>query len=227
MALYLRLTKFLVLIAFVISVAAIGWSVTGWSDRELKQAVFDAGLAVLISLFIYLLISWLPEKRKKIEINRYLQNQYDELFDELIPEYVWACGQSWDSDFVKELKNQQSFKQYFKVEFSDSQNRWHAVANNLQTDHDRFTRVMLALKRFQTELDVCVTLTSVNIENGGFAKLRQLSQFLRRTREQAVGQDYDGIKQLCGFLWSLHTGWSVIDGYTGEDHFKKTIRNVF
>lgn len=215
------------IVATLISLSMVGWSTIGWTEEEWKQAAFDCGLAMLVSVFIYLLISWWPEQKKKIALRAYLNSHYIELQNELIYQYLRACGESADADVVQELEGQQKFRTYFIEKISTSQDRWHAVANGLSSSEDRLLAVLAALKRFQTELDVCVTLSAVNIEQGGFMQLRHLSQNLKRTREQAVMHDYDGIKQLCRFLWSLHTGWSFVDGYSNKDFFHESIHKGF
>ncbi len=215
------------IVATLLSLCLVAWSSIGWTEKDWKQAAFDCGLAMLVSVLIYLLISWWPDKKKKIALRAYLNSHYIELRNELIYQYLWACGEPADADVVKGLEDQQKFRTFFTEKVSTSQERWHAVANGLSSSEERLLAVLLALKRFQTELDVCVTLSAVNIEQGGFMRLRHLSQDLKLTREQAVLHDYDGIKQLCKFLWSLHTGWSFVDGYTGVDHVKKSISDSF
>jgi hypothetical protein len=225
---FLKSPNFWICLVGVLSGALVAWSVTGFVDeKDFKQAAFDFGMAIFVSLLIYVLISWWPEKRKKIALQRYLKSQYEELLNDLIPEYLYGCGELCELDTVNRLKNPNYFKEYFKERFSESQDRWNVVASCLQSDTDRCIRVMLILKRFQAELDVCVTLSAVNIEQGGFAQLRHMSHALKRTINQSMEQDYEGIKQLCCFLWSLHTGWSFADGYVGENHFEETVRNVF
>jgi hypothetical protein len=224
---FLKSPNFWVVIFFLLAVCFICWVAVGWTEKDIKQAVFDAGLAVLISLLIYFLISWWPERRKKIALRKYLNLRYSELLDELIPEYLHACEMTCTSEEIRALKDQLHFRMFFETRVTETQNRWHVLANGLEGNRDRLTAVIVALKRFQTELDVCVTLSAVNIEQGGFERLRHLSQELKKIREQALMNDYDGIKYLCRFLWSLHTGWNFVEGYAGEDHIKASIYQGF
>jgi hypothetical protein len=223
---FLRWPGFWVVTFGLLSLVLLLWSID-WSDKGLKQVGFDLGLAILVSLLVYVLLAWWPERRKKNALRSYLNTQHEELVGELIPLYLWAIGHELSSDMERDLKNPLKFREFFKQRFNQSQDRWHAVANELQSNSARLTSVLVALKRFQTELDVCVTLSAVNIEDGGFERLRTLSQILKRTREQAVLSEYDGIKQLCAFLWTLHTGWSFVHGYTKVDHVKKSISESF
>ncbi len=223
---FLRWPGFWVIAFGLLSMVLLLWSID-WSDKGLKQIGFDFGLAILVSLLVYVLLAWWPERRKKIALRNYLNSRYEEFVDELIPQYLWACGQPSSTVVERELRTPLKFREFFKQPFSESQDRWHAVANDLQSNHDRLTAVLLALKRFRTELDLCVTMSAVDIEQGGFERLRTLSQTLKKTSEHAVLSDYDGIKQLCSFLWGLHTGWSFVDGYTEVDHVKKSISESF
>lgn len=223
---FLRWPGFWVIAFGLLSMALLLWSID-WSDTGRKQVSFDFGLASLVSLLVYALLAWWPERRKKIALRNYLNSRREELVCELIPQYLLACGKQLSSAEASELKNPLDFRKFFKQPFSESQDRWHAVANEFQSNSNRLTPVLLALKRFQTELDVCVTLSAVNIEQGGFERLRTLSLTLTKTRQQAVLSNYDGIKQLCAFLWMLHTGWNFVDGYAGVDHVRESISEGF
>jgi hypothetical protein len=48
-----------------------------------------------------------------------------------------------------------------------------------------------------------------------FTFLKRVSQVLYRYRN--VSDTYDDMRQLYSFMWVVHTGWSVIDGYTDKD----------
>ena len=211
----------------LMSLILISWSAVDWVLNDLKQAAFDFGLAILVSVFIYVLISWWPEKRKKAALQSYLNSRHDELLDELIPHYLSACDQGSELGSIDQLKDQQFFRQFFKVKFNDTQTRWDAVTNRLLSEDGSLINVLVALKRFQTEIDFCVTLSAVNVEQGGFSRLRHISQDLKRVREQAVIEESDGVKQMSKFLWSLHTGWSFVEGYSGRDHVKESIVEGF
>lgn len=64
--------------------------------------------------------------------------------------------------------------------------------------------------------EVHYALTVIDVDNqDAFVFLKRLSQILYRYRNWSAG--YNDVKQLSGFMWSVHTGWSVIDGYTNKD----------
>ena len=108
---FLKSPNFWICLVGVLSGALVAWSVTGFVDeKDFKQAAFDFGMAIFVSLLIYVLISWWPERRKKIALQRYLKSQYEELLNDLIPEYLYGCGELCELDTVNRLKNPNYFK---------------------------------------------------------------------------------------------------------------------
>ena len=162
----------------VLATLAIYGMHSAW-PADTKSAIFDLSLCVFISLLIYGLVSWLPEYQKKAALKRFHNNEYSYLLDSLIPQYLIACGEVDDSTLVESLKNQDQFKIFFKGKNSESQDRWHAVANGLQQSDVRRLAVTQALENFQDELDHCMALAVVNIDRGGFERLRLLSSYWR------------------------------------------------
>lgn len=73
--------------------------------------------------------------------------------------------------------------------------------------------------------EVQYALTVVDIDNAEvFDFMKRLSQIVYRYRN--LSDDYDDIKQLSGFLWSIHTGWSFVDGYTEKDVIAEMIEAI-
>jgi hypothetical protein len=60
------------------------------------------------------------------------------------------------------------------------------------------------------------TLSNIDIaDDEAFAFFKRISQVIFRSKNWTA--DYDDVKSILGMMWSLHTGWSPIDGYTGKD----------
>ena len=57
-----------------------------------------------------------------------------------------------------------------------------------------------------------------------FGFLNRLSQLI--VRMESTERNYDDIKSLCGFLWSIFTGWSWIEGYSESDLIKDMIERA-
>jgi hypothetical protein len=86
------------------------------------------------------------------------------------------------------------------------------------------------VKELVVELEILMTevhyaLTVIDIDNqGAFAFLKQLTQILYRSRNWS--DDYEDVKQLSRFMWSVHTGWSWADGYTDKDIIAEMINEI-
>ena len=60
--------------------------------------------------------------------------------------------------------------------------------------------------------EIRFTLIAVDVENQEvFDFLKTLATVLYRARN--YGPEYDGVKSLLDFMWSVFTGWSFIEGY--------------
>jgi hypothetical protein len=73
--------------------------------------------------------------------------------------------------------------------------------------------------------EVHYALTVIDIDNQeAFVFLKQLTQILYRSRNWS--DDYEDVKQLSRFMWSVHTGWSWADGYTDKDIIAEMINEI-
>jgi len=186
-----------------------------------NQIVFNISVGFIVGLFIYVLVVWLPEKFKRNRVRRSLAQQYDSFKEECIPIFFSALQQSYDLDLVQRLKDRVFFREYFKEKVAPDQERWHAVLNGLTED---------LVKQLVVELEILMTevhyaLTVIDIDNqDAFAFLKRLAQILYRYRNWST--EYNDVKQLSGFMWSVHTGWSVIHGYTDKDIIAEMIEAI-
>jgi hypothetical protein len=141
--------------------------------------------------------------------------------EDCITTFLGALQQPYDSDLIRDLKDRDKFKKYSKEPATRDQDRWDAVFNRLDG---------YMLKNLLTELEilrneVVFTLTAIDIENEEvFSFLKRLSQVVYRIRNWS--QQSDEQKELFRFLWSIHTGWSVIDGYQEKDIIADTIEAI-
>jgi len=194
------------------------WAEGTWIENVLiqfetgNQIIFDVSVGAIVSLLIYLLVVRIPEFRKRSRLRDNLRRRYSLLKEECIMNFLWACGEPAGLDLVDQLKDRETFKSYFKVRVSDSQERWHAVLNGL--DEARVRAIVAELAHFRRELEF--TLASVDVDDAqAFALLRNLTRILHSSERWTAG--YDEVKPLSQFMWSLHTGWDWVQGYTGRD----------
>jgi len=192
-----------------------------WSSTSSIQIVFDISVGVIVSLFIYVLVIWIPDQRKRSRIRRNLTYQYDAFKEACVQIFFSALKQPYDSELVGRLKDRSFFRQYFKEQVSGDQNRWDVVLNGL--NKSLVKELVLELEILRTEVNYALTVIDID-DQESFAFLKQLTQILYRSRNWT--NDYDDIKELSRFMWSVHTGWSWAQGYTEKDIIAEMISKI-
>lgn len=186
-----------------------------------NQITFDIAVGVIVSLFIYVLVVRLPAWQKKNRLKAHLLRRYDDLKEQCLMHFLWACNEPAESTLIDRLKSQEEFTTFFKERVSKDQDRWHAVLNGLTDDYVQ--SLVRELDLFRGELDY--TLTTVEVaDEKVFSFLRNLTQVLQRSRHWSDRDDQ--LKPLSQFMWSMFAGWRFVSGYTGRDHVNEMIRAI-
>ncbi len=186
-----------------------------------NQVTFDITVGVIVSLFVYVLVVRLPEHAKRKRLKAILSVQYQELKRESIYNFLFACNYPAGSDTVDELLDRDNFRSFFKEQVSSDQTRWDAVANGL--DDYKVESLLLALDSFRREVEYTLTVIDVS-DPKAFESLRHLTRVLHSSRRWADKNDQ--LKQLSRFFWTMHTGWSFVDGYSDRDFVAEMLEAV-
>ncbi len=187
-----------------------------------NQIIFDSAVGINVSLFIYVLVVWLPERGKRQRIRRNLEIQFDAFKEECICIFLSILKMPCDSDKISHLKGRSQFRDFFKEPSEISgQTRWDVVTNGL--DSLNLNRLAVEFEILRDELRFTMKVIDVDHPEA-FASLKRLAHILYR--QQHVMTDYDDVKQLAQFLWSIHTGWSWVTGYQEQDVFLQTIDSI-
>jgi hypothetical protein len=183
--------------------------------------IFNLSVGFLVSVIFYLLVVWYPEKRTKNLIKRSLEERYRYFKEDTIAIFLSALGNSYRGDLPRSLSDQNSFKEYFKAQATDSQTRWDAVLNGLGENHLRDLVVELEILMNEVEF----VLSNVTVDDGNaFLFFKRLCQAVYKFKNSTLG--YDDLKQLSRFLWELFAGFSFIDGYRKSDIVKDMIKRI-
>ena len=186
-----------------------------------NQIIFDVTVGVIVSLFVYVLVVRLPAWQRKQRLKDHLLRRYDDLKQQCLLHFLWACNEPAESTLIDRLKSQEEFKTYFNEPVSADQNRWHAVLNGLTDDYVQ--SLVRELDLFRGELDYTLTTVEV-VDEKVFSFLRNLTQVLQRSRHWSDREDQ--LKPLSQFMWSMFTGWSIVSGYTNRDHVNEMISAI-
>lgn len=119
--------------------------------------VFNFSVGFLVSIVFYLLVVWLPDRKRKNLIRKNMREQYRFFKQDAISILLSACQSSYESDLPRRLTTLSEFRKYFKEPVSESQDRWHVVLNAL---NDRLLADILV------ELEILRDEVSYVLNNG-------------------------------------------------------------
>lgn len=186
-----------------------------------NSIIFNLSIGFLVSIIFYLLVIWLPDRRRKKLIKKNMKEQYRFFKEDTVAILLSACQQCYESDLPRRLTDQDEFRKYFKEPVNESQNRWHVVLNGLSDKLLKDLLVELEILKYE----VSYVLNNVNIEDPNvFSFFKRLSQAVHKLKNTTL--EYDDEKQLSQFLWELFSGWSFIDGYREDDIVSVMIEKI-
>ena len=186
-----------------------------------NQIVFDLAVGILASLLMYVLVVRLPENSKRKRVKANLAAAYESFKRDSIAIYLGCFMQSHPADLPTQLTDQKRFREFFKEPFADGQTKWDAVANNLT--ETRLKTLVVELEILMNE--VHFTLTTIDVQDSrAFGFLKSLSRIIYRSKNWTT--EYEDVKSMLEFLWSLHTGWDWVTGYAESDPIERVIAAV-
>ena len=186
-----------------------------------NEIIYNLSLGFIVSIIFYLLVVWLPYRKKKIIIKNNFKNQYESFRKGMIISFLSASNLPIEQETFKKLETQQGFKEFFKVQVNDSQDRWHNVLNGLSD---------CLLKDILMEMELLLSETNYvlnNIEFNDekvFVFFNELNREIYRFKNSSL--DYNDVKQISSFIWSIFAGWSWDEGYRETDIIQEMIENI-
>ncbi|EHK0843056.1 TPA: hypothetical protein I7264_04110 [Vibrio parahaemolyticus] len=186
-----------------------------------NEIVFNLSCGMLISIWFYFLVVWLPEQKNKKRVKTYFISQYAEFKRHLIMNIVGACREPDSADLIDNLMDPLAFKVYFKEKVTGNQERWHVFLNNI--DKNLLVDILNEFEAFKEA--TYYLLGSVQVDDD------EVFSFLHRINTisitfKGVSVEGDSLKQLSRLLWEMLAGFSGIDGYRDYDYFDKMFRKI-
>jgi hypothetical protein len=186
-----------------------------------NEITFNLCVGIFASILMFFLVVRLPEFWQRRRLRKNLERTYNSFKTESIQLFLGCIQTSYSMDQVKELSDQVRFREFFKEPFKAAQTKWDGVANNL--DDDKIKTLVVEFEILMNEIQY--TLGAIDLtDEETFAFFKRISQVIYRSKNWTA--DYDDVKSILGLMWSLHTGWSWIDGYTGKDIMANMIANI-
>ena len=184
-----------------------------------ESILHSLSVGFIVSSIFYFLVVYMPEYRRRNMVRERLKNQYIQFKMSCINTFL-IISNSQEHSNKEELLNLIEFRRYFKKENKNGENRWGAVANCLQENEYYLKEVIYYLQMLNEEIRYARNAIDLN-DPEVFDLLNRLSQLIMRM--ELTGKEYDDVKSLCRFLWSIFTGWDWAKGYSESDTIKDII----
>jgi len=177
-------------------------------------------VGLVISYVIFVLVGYLPERKKIDLIKGNLTKQYIEFKKSIITIFLSAVNVQHDDALIKNLCKMENFRSYFK---ENENKNWYSVLNTISGNAEKIKEIVIELAIFRSEL--LFVLNNVSIDNDEiFSFLKRLSAVIYRLENCNI--EYEDFKSLMGFFWDLFSGWSFVSGYRDDDLIQGIIDKI-
>ena len=198
-------------------VAAVGiWQHSGLDPaRTANPIIFNISINFVASVVLWLLVAWLPERRRRRILSANLRNHYVLFREEIAHILLRAAAQgshAIDIELPKKLSDPAAFREYFSVK--QNQN-WYDALNGLQSHPEVLQDLLLEIDLFANEVASVVAKVEFD-DSEPLAFFKRLTHHVKRLNNASV-YSYDQVKYLGNFVWEVMALWSIIDGQRKED----------
>ena len=173
----------------------------------------------VLSAIFYFVVVYLPESRRKKMICLAFAEQYNQFRSSCISTFL-ILSDSQEYQQRENLLDKSEFQRYFKNNNTLGENRWGEVANGMQGNEFYLREIVYELRMFNEEIKY-IRNTIYLGDSEVFNFLNKLSQAIHRY--ELTQPEYDEIKSFCRFLWSVFTGFNLLDGYENRDYIEKML----
>jgi hypothetical protein len=186
----------------------------GWQNA----IVFNLSIGVIGGVFLWWLVSWLPERRKRNLIRDSLASRYKEFKEDTIAVLLATSGHGYDSQLTTKLLDHNEFKQFF------SGKRWNDATNGFQFEPGNLNDLITELELFAAE--ILYVLNNVDIQDAEvYSFFKRLSRIIHRFRGP-IDLNRDELKPLMRFLWEIFARWDYVTGQRETDIVEDMIRRI-
>jgi hypothetical protein len=194
---------------------------TTWHAKAVYKALYDVGVGGLVSLVFYLLLVRLPDNARRERIRRSLERQYEIFKRDCLYVILEVIDGPVDPETVDELLDQKAFRAYFNGKPTPDYDRWDIFLNGLNETGLR--DILSAVDVLREEIAFTLSATDIPTDKA-FDFFKRFSYAIHAVKDTEL--EYDSIKLLSRFLWSLFSGFDFVTGYQEEDLVAKMIKSI-
>ena len=196
--------------------------------------IFSLSSGYLVSWIFYIVVVYIPEKRRRNLIKKNLKESFYIFKEKVIEQFLFALYGALNASTIKDhnLLDIRSFNEFFdyKVKncpknederlfdgdwLSNHSSRWYALLNKIKPEH--FKEVKIEIEIFNKTL--ISSAQSVNITNSFiFSVITNLSRHLYRLKHlEPENDNHDDEKSFMRSLSEMFSGWDFIEGQKKYD----------
>lgn len=188
------------------------------NEKAWNKIIYDLAVGALVTLIFYWLVVRLPDRQKRARLRKSLAQQYRSYKRDSIALMLSVSDGLYDGEFPDRLLDRNEFKEYFKQQVGQGQDRWDSLFNKMDAYH--FGELLRRMEMFRDE--IAFVLNNVDIPGDkAFDFLKRLSRAIYRMN--GLTAEYDDKEVLFRLLWEIFTGWSFVTGYQKRDIIEDTI----
>jgi len=186
-----------------------------------EKLTYDLAVAYLVSLIFYLLVARLPDYERRRRLKKSFERHYQNFREDCVAIMLLVADGTYIWGFHRELVDQDKFREYFKEQVGQGQDRWNAFQNKLTSYY--LQQLITKLESFHAEINF--VLNNVDIpDDKPFEFMKRLSAASFAMNKTTPS--YEDKDTFCGFLWSVFAGWDNVQGYSNRDIVKDMIKAI-
>lgn len=188
-----------------------------------NEIVFGLSVGLLTGVFVWFLLVWLPEQKRREIIRTNLRRKYHDFKHATMQTLVHAAGQSVDLETIDSLcEHYEKFREFFDA---NDKSLWYAAMNGIADESKPYLDDILV--EYQILADE-FNFASNNI----LIQDEEVHSFLRRILEivyrlRNYNSDRYNLEKLVGqYLFEIFARWSLIDGQRETDYVEDMIDRI-
>jgi hypothetical protein len=186
-----------------------------------NEIIFGMSVSFLTGVFVWFLVAWIPEQRKRAVLRTNLSRRYQQFKEDVIQILLWVSIGTHEYDLPRELSDFEAFQKFFK---ENSNQKWYAALNGLQENPDKLSDLLVELEIMANE--VAYVLNNLDVaDDEVHSFFKRLTEHIYKLRSSSL-YTYDQVKYLGNFLWEILAQWSFIDGQRENDVVKDMIERI-
>lgn len=177
-----------------------------------NSILFNLSVGTLVGIFVWFLVAWIPEQRRRSVIRANLAAHYRHFKEDTIQILLFASIGSHDSELPKRLCDYREFQAFFKANRDE---QWYAALNGLQDSRDYLNDILVELELLASEVSYALSNVSI-ADDEVHSFFKRLSEQIYRLKSSSIFT-HEQVKYLGNFLWGILARWSFIDGQRKND----------